>query len=127
MLRAVNGHEVNADAQGASEANSQLSILADEAGAGGASHVYLIGNTTTERHMATVSFQNGPIAECGVNGLTHEALLTIIADRLTSFQEGPYACDFNEVALAHVLMARNALLQRTRERQGRGVEGTHAI
>jgi hypothetical protein len=33
-------------------------------------------------------FQNGPIAEVGVNGVTHEVLLAIVADRLRSFQKG---------------------------------------
>ena len=37
-----------------------------------------------------IRFQNGPIAEAGVNGLTHEALLAVLEDRLVGFQSGPY-------------------------------------
>jgi hypothetical protein len=134
-MRELTGHVVN-------EANDRLKItVEDEAGAGGANHLYMIrGFDTgsnpscpfTARHgqpsqHATVLFQNGPIAETGVNGVTHEALLEIVADRLRSFQAGPYACQANADALSAVEAAQEALLSRTRARMARGVEGTHAV
>ena len=111
----------------------------DAPGSGGAHHHYRITgfNTRTNpsdpftaRHgqpaeHATVLFQNGPIAEAGVNGVTHEALLAILIDRMECFQAGPFKNDYNAVALEHLESARWALLARTRERMERGVEGTH--
>jgi hypothetical protein len=132
-MRNITAHQVN-------EANEALTITVEDApGSGGANHLYMIrGFDTTSnpsdpfvaRHgnpalHATVLFQNGPIKEVGVNGVTHEALLAIVCDRLRSFQAGPYACADNAVALAHLELAQEALQRRTRERQARGVEGTH--
>ena len=72
-----------------------------------------------------VSFQNGPINEVGINGQTHEAYLAILIHRLECFQAGPYKGKFNEHALTHLEEARMWLLERTRERMARGVEGTN--
>lgn len=74
-----------------------------------------------------ILFQDGPIAEAGVNGVTHEVLLAILIDRLEGFQAGPYACDANSMALEHIKYAQQHLLERTRERMARGVEGTHKV
>lgn len=73
-----------------------------------------------------LGFQDGPIAEVGTNGLTHEALLAVIIDRLQSFQRGQYACRENALALTKLEEAMHWLHHRTRERVARGVEGTHA-
>ena len=70
-------------------------------------------------------FQDGPIAEVGTNGVTHEALLAICIDRLQSFQRGPFSCRENALALTHLEDAMHWLNHRTRERVARGVEGTH--
>ena len=130
-MRTIDTHKVN-------PANDRLTItVMDRPGAGGASHLYLIegfdtrGNPSDigEPHMVAVPilFQNGPIPEAGVNGLTHEALLAIVADRLQSFQSGPYANEFNAAALQHVEAAQAALQARTKSRMARGVEGTHQV
>jgi hypothetical protein len=74
-----------------------------------------------------IEFQNGPIKEVGVNGLTHEVLLAILADRLRCFQAGAFANEFNAEALSHIEAAQAALQARTRERMSRNVEGTHAL
>ncbi len=79
-----------------------------------------IGNT------CTISFQNGPIQEAGVNGISQEALLAVVIDRLRSFQGGQYACRENAVALTNCEQALMWLQKRTRDRQARGVEGTSA-
>ena len=116
MTRILDGHKVN-------PANDQLIVeVADEPGVGGACHEYLISwpNGTTR-----ISFQNGPIAEAGVNGLTHEVLLAILIDRLEGFQSGPFTNNFNQQALERLRAAQTALLARTLERMARGVEGTH--
>lgn len=134
-MRTIDDHKVN-------PANDTLTItVLDEPGAGGANHLYQVtgfdtstnsSDPFTERHgqpaqHATVLFQNGPIADVGVNGLTHEVLLAIVADRLRSFQKGPYSCKANACALTHIEEAKHWLQQRTIERMRRGVEGTHAL
>lgn len=117
-MRQITSHIVN-------PVNDKLAItVTDEPGAGGANHEYRI---SWERGAlggkCLISFQNGPIAEHGVNGITQEALLAIVADRLNSFQNGPFACRENEVALEKVVEAMETLQMRTKARMARGVEG----
>lgn len=133
-MRTINDHKVN-------PANDTLEItVEDTPGSGGAQHRYKISgfNNTGNPSKFTVDeagdsvvilFQNGPIGADGngVNGVTHEALLSIVADRLRSFQAGPYACKANACALTHIEEAQHWLQQRTIERMRRGVEGTHAV
>ena len=120
-MRELTGHVVN-------PANDRLRIqVLDEPGAGGANHEYEITDTgpdPSKLRAHRISFQNGPIAESGVNGVTQEALLEIVADRLRSFQAGPFACRENDLALAKVEEAQHWLQQRTLARMRRGVEGT---
>lgn len=119
-MRELHDHKVN-------PANDKLLVAAhDAAGPGGASHHYSIGwETGLTGSTVEFRFQNGPIAEVGVNGLTHEALLAILCDRLRGFQSGPYACRENAVALTKLEEAQMWLQKRTRDRMARGVEGTH--
>ena len=120
-MRTITDHIVEGDS-----ANHQLQIeVRDEPGQGGACHEYVI-LTELGAVRCEVDFQNGPIKEFGVNGVTHEALLAIVIDRLRSFQAGPYSCRDNAVALTHIEEALMWLQRRTRERIKRGVEGTHA-
>ena len=130
-MREIHDHKVN-------PANDQLQILVtDEPGAGGANHRYEVSGfdaRTNPSHQVpegrtkkVVLFQNGPIAEVGVNGLTHEALIAIVIDRLRSFQAGPYACRENALALTKLEEAQHWLHHRTRARMIRGVEGTHKV
>jgi hypothetical protein len=117
-MREITSHIVN-------PVNDKLSIrVIDQPGAGGANHEYRIVtiDQMNNRHWH-LSFQNGAIAEFGVNGITQEALLAIVADRLESFQNGPFACRENEVALEKVQEAMEALQSRTKARMERGVEG----
>lgn len=121
-MRTIETHKVN-------PANDRIDIhVLDEPGAGGANHVYEISpSDTTGTPFARISFQNGPIAEAGVNGVTQEALLAIIVDRLQSFQKGPYSCRENALALTKIEEAQHWLLSRTKARMARGVEGTHKL
>jgi hypothetical protein len=117
--RELTSHKVNG-------CNDKLRIWAcDEPGAGGAHHVYTIDNSEPNGRGAVIQFQNGPVKEVGTNGVTHEALLAIVEDRLKSFQAGPYACRENAIALTKIQEAMHWLHHRTRERLARGVEGTH--
>ncbi|MFP5227560.1 MAG: ABC transporter ATPase [Acidobacteriota bacterium] len=108
----------------------QLKItVTDDPGAGGANHAYSIewdqpNHPDSVVGQCFIGFQNGPIRESGVNGITQEALLAIVIDRLRSFQAGPFANDCNALALEHCDEALNALQSRTWDRIKRGVEGT---
>lgn len=116
-------------------ANHQLRItVADEPGQGSACHRYEVTGYDTQDNPAayghaydalTVIFQNGPIKEVGVNGVTHEALLAILIHRLECFQNGPFASKHNKAALQCGKDMLFHLQTRTRERIERGVEGTH--
>lgn len=134
-MRELTGHRVN-------PANDLLKIeVLDDPGSGGANHLYHItgfnsrsnaSDPWTARHgqpaeHSTVLFQNGPIAEVGVNGVTHEALLAILIDRMEGFQAGPYASPDNQEALEAMRTAQTALQRRTLARMARGVEGTHTV
>lgn len=127
MLRELTDHKLN----GLNEA-IKVQVM-DDPGQGGACHHYIIYADESKvqlRPGVTVSqiiqFQNGPINEAGVNGISQEALLAVIIDRLRSFQAGPYACRDNAIALTHCEEALMWLQKRTRDRMARGVEGTNA-
>lgn len=126
--RELTSHRVN-------ECNESINVLVmDDPGCGGACHHYRIEPITSPGdhpegaiNPCDIRFQNGPIAEVGVNGVTQEALLAVLIDRLSGFQDGPYACEENKAALYHVREAQQWLHQRTKKRLERGVEGTHQI
>ena len=140
MKREITTHRVN----GLNEA-LKIQVL-DEPGQGNACHRYHITTTETpppvsggmssadlEKAMAMgqavteIRFQNGPIGEVGVNGISNEALLAIVRDRIEGFQGGPYAHVENGNALADVVSAMECLKRRTTERVTRGVEGTRTV
>src|SRR4051812_2063584 len=101
----------------ANPVNDRITITAmDEPGAGGAHHYYTVDVDGSETAGLDIHFQNGPIAEHGVNGVTQEVLLAVVIDRLRSFQAGPFACPENADALTHATEALEALKSRTRER-----------
>lgn len=124
-MREINSHKVN-------PANDTLKIsVLDEPGAGGANHHYMVTlpdwtrapDGSGAKGVWDINFQNGAIAEHGINGLTQEVLLAIVADRLKSFQAGPFACRENALALTKIEEAQHWLFSRTLERMQRGVEG----
>lgn len=132
-MRFILDHEINI-------ANQQRNVIAlDAPGHGGACHLYEIDGFDTAtnpsdpfiaRHgqpgrYATILFQNGPISEVGINGITDEALLAVVIDRLRGFQSGQYACRENALALTNLEQAMHWLHHRTRDRTVRGVEGTN--
>ena len=139
-MREITSHKLN----GLNEA-LKIQVL-DGPGSGGASHRYHI--TTTEFPppvgsgmsrddlekaqammgvVTDIRFQNGPIAEAGVNGISGEALLAIVIDRLQCFQTGEFKCRENAIALTHLEDAMHWLQHRTRQRLARGVEGTSKV
>jgi hypothetical protein len=128
----------------------------DAPGSGGACHAYLIsgmnlranpsvppGAVADDADSVAIIFQNGPIGETKeMNGVTIETLIAIAIDRLRGFQgmppvhtkpmsqvvagPTPAPCRENAISLTHLEEALMWLQKRTRDRQARGVEGTHA-
>lgn len=126
-MREIKQHETN-------DCNRAIRITADERNPkhGNASHNYHLCWFIEREGKAfevdmLLQFQNGPIQEVGINGVTNEALLAILIDRLDGFQEGPYACSENADALKFCQTALAYLNVRTEKRIARGVEGTHEV
>ena len=69
-----------------------------------------------------VIFQNGPVKEVGINGITNEALLMILMHR-TAYLNSCFPCRENEVAISAMATALAAFESRTKGRIERGVEG----
>ena len=123
MKRKLTSHKVNG-------LNDQLDVLVlDEPGQGNACHKYGINmlGGTDGNSGPVISFQNGPIQETGVNGISNEVLMAIVEDRLMGFQSGHFACRENAIALTKLQESMMWLHKRTRDRVERGVEGTHAV
>ncbi len=124
--RELTSHRVNG-------LNEALAIkVLDEPGQGNACHAYTIyvpNDQSNEELNASVvcniGFQDGPIQEVGVNGISNEALLAVVEDRLQGFQSGDFRCRENALALTKLQEAMMWLHKRTRDRTARGVEGTN--
>lgn len=116
MIREITEHKTNG-------MNESLTITATDApGPGGANHHYEISGLPFNS-VCHIVFQNGGISEVGVNGISNESLLAIVADRLDKFQEGKFNCQENGKALSYIRLALEQLKFRTRKRTERGVEG----
>lgn len=103
-----------------------LTIIAhNQESPGGACTQYDIGDASSGSTMplCVIPFQSGPIPDVGINGVTNEALLAIVADRIKGFQSGPFGCRENALALTKIQEALHWLHHRTRERFIREVEG----
>lgn len=77
-----------------------------------------------------IAWQNGPLgrgeARLAPNGAFVETVIAAVRDRIQFYQDSRFACDANAQAIDHLNSALAILDQRTRDREGRGVEGTHA-
>ena len=70
-----------------------------------------------------LNFQNGGLKEVGPNGITDQALIAIVIDRLRSFNEGPYRCRENSVMITKLEEALMWGEKRANDRARRNVEG----
>ena len=86
-----------------------------------------IAETTPNETLAEIHFQQGPIKEFGVNGVANEDLLLMVATRLQMFQDSPYKCRENAIAITKLEEAVMWLRKRTMDREERNVEGTHEV
>lgn len=128
-MRKITDHKVNG-------LNDALQIIAHMPNtAGGAPHRYdiiarteIIPNIGPRPVGVNLVFQSQPVnGPEDINGISNEALLAVVADRLRCFQEGPFKCRENAVALTKIEEAMMWLHKRTRDRMARGVEGTHTV
>ncbi len=84
----------------------------------------------TEGVGFTISWQNGPLGRgegrLEPNGAFVEAVIQAAIDRLEWYQGTQFACRENDQAIGGLEAALASLEERTRSREERGVEGTHA-
>lgn len=80
-----------------------------------------------------VSWQNGPLGRGAdrrePNGAFVETLIAVAASRIDFYQRaagGRFNCVENATAILHLMAALEVLDSRTKSREDRGVEGTHA-
>ncbi|MBY7736295.1 hypothetical protein [Paenibacillus polymyxa] len=77
--------------------------------------------------LGNIHFQEGPIQEAGVNGVTNEDLIAMVIARLEGFQNSEFRSRDNAVAITKLEETLLWLRKRTLEREARGVEGTHTV
>lgn len=130
LLREAEAEETEAEDEQVSvcirRSDSTIVTADDAPGNGGAHHHYSVSTNPgwgISTVMATLNFQNGGVAEVGINGIQIEDLLAISAHRLQCFQAGPFACIQNQSALESINHALATLDARTAERKARNVEG----
>jgi hypothetical protein len=70
-----------------------------------------------------ISFQDGGLKEVGPNGITDQALIAVVLDRIRSFNEGPYRCRENSMMITKLEEALMWGRKRADDRSARGVEG----
>lgn len=104
----------------------------DAPDAAGLQHVYAVSGFTGLNDSLTggipnqllMIFQNGPVEDKGVNGLTNEVVIAVVADRLRCLEAGPYTTGSRARALAHLEEALQELTSLTIDRRSRGVDGS---
>lgn len=76
-----------------------------------------------------IDWQNGPLAVDGVrlepSGAFVETVLAVAKSRLEYYQDSKFNSTYNANAIRAIDEALAHLQQRTRDREARGVEGTH--
>lgn len=70
-----------------------------------------------------INFQNGGLKEVGPNGITDQALIAVVLDRLRSFNDGPYRCRENSMMITKLEEALMWGEKRGNDRARRNVEG----
>ena len=77
-----------------------------------------------------LSWQNGPLGRDGTrvepNGCFVETVIAAVIGRIEFYQGSGFACEENSQAIDALTMAAEWLDKRTRDREARQVEGTHA-
>lgn len=86
------------------------------------------GGVSSGRGFA-ISWQNGPLGigkeRKEPNGAFVEDVLEAVKGRIDFYQNSPFKCNYNEMAILCIEEALGYLNRRTNDREARGVEGTH--
>jgi hypothetical protein len=85
----------------------------------------------TEGTGIKIRWQRGPLGrgeeKQDPNGAFVEGVIQAAIDRLQHYQAGKFRCNENGRAIMHLERALEELDNRTAEREGRQVEGTHQL
>lgn len=92
-----------------------------------APHHFEVLDAWNGMRLAQINFQEGPIKECGVNGVMNEDLIAMVICRLQHFQQSEFSCRENAMAITKLEEALLWLRKRTMGREKRNVEGTHNV
>ena len=84
-------------------------------------------SSTSSVTLGHIDFQEGPIKECGVNGVCNEDLIAMVICRLEHFQKSEFNCRENALAITKLEEALLWFRKRTMGRENRGIEGTHKV
>lgn len=78
-----------------------------------------------------IVWQNGPLgrdeSRIEPNGAFVENVISAALLRLEHYQVTKFECCYNAIAISHLKAALQACQDRTRDREEREVEGTHAV
>lgn len=88
----------------------------DRPGPGGLCHQYEFYAAQEDgigRAVGSIHFQEGRVSEVGVNGVQHEALMSIIIDRLRTLYANRKATSKEKCALMYLLKAREVMTTET--------------
>lgn len=89
-----------------------------------AGHRYVIQHP--DYFASEVLFQNGPVKEVGINGITNEALLAVVLHRLRELNK-QFPCRENSLAITNIEQGVMWLEARTKDRIQRKVEGLNKV
>jgi len=106
----------------------------DEKDSDGANHKYRITVRKSDLledvepiTYVDLQFQQGGLAEVGPNGITDQALLAIVLDRMMGFQQGPFWCKENMAVISSLKQTLELMEARYKDRAKRNVEGVRAV
>ncbi len=92
-----------------------------------APHRFQVVAKESQEVLSCIHFQEGPIKECGVNGVCNEDLLVMVIRRLEGFQNSEFKCRENACAITKLEEALLWLRKRTMGRENRGIVGTNKV
>ena len=73
--------------------------------------------------VCNLNFQNGGLKEVGANGITDQALIAVVLDRVRGFNGGQFRCRENSMIITKLEEAMLWMEKRSNDRARRGVEG----
>lgn len=92
-----------------------------------APHLYTVNKMKDGEEICAIHFQEGPIKDCGVNGVAIEDLIAMCVDRLQHFQDSKFNCRENAMAITKLEESLMWLRKRTLDREAKGIEGTNIV